>query len=84
MKFSCIEITPGVRKVLNDLQGGEHIAVTFRQEGDPDPTYTITGGGKHRSDVIGAALEALKNAGLVQEVDKGLFEGCGQTFVVVR
>lgn len=84
MKMKIIEITPGVRNVIRSLEGGEKISVTFRQPGDPEPIYEITGGGKHRSDVLASTLEALQKAEMVEEVDKGLFEGCGQTFVVVR
>lgn len=83
-KMKIIEITAGVRKVLRDLEGGETITITHRAADDPEPSYVITGGGKHRSDVLAAAFVALREAGMLQEVDKGLFEGCGQTFIVIK
>lgn len=82
--MKIIKVSAGAARVIEALKGGERISVTYRQPSDPDPVYEITGGGKFRSDCLGAALAALQEAGMVQEISPGLFEGCGQAFLVVR
>lgn len=79
--MQIIEITAGVRNVIKDLENGARLEVTHEGGGF---SVAIIGGGKHRGDVLIAAFNALKEANMLREDDKGLFEGCGQSFIVVR
>lgn len=79
--MKIIEITPDVRAVIADIEAGAKLEVTHEKEGY---SVSIVGGGKHRGDILKAAFEALKEADLLQEVDPGLFQGCGQSFIIVR
>lgn len=78
--MKIIEITPGVRRVIKDLEEGATFTVTYGDE----TTVTLSGKHNHRNDVLVAAFNAMKEADLVKELEPGLFEGCGQSFVVVR
>lgn len=80
MKF--IEVTAAERNVLEELENGARVFLTQSPKGD---VYTLMDNkGKHRSDVIRDAIEAAKEAGMLKEIGPGLFEGCAQSFVVVR
>jgi len=81
LNFHFVEVTPGVKRVLEDLHGGEKIHITKGQE----VQYSMTDGArKHRSDVLAAAFEILEREGLLKELEPGLFDGCGQVYIVVR
>lgn len=80
-----MKITKLRKQLLDDLATGAKLIVTMTQEQHHNTTYEIQGGGrKYKKAFLDAFIPYAMGAGLLTESDPGLFEGCGQTFIVVR
>lgn len=82
MAMKIIKTRPLVGKVIQHWSTGVKIKVEYQE--DSPPLYDFDGRQYFDKDAIAEAFNILRNHDMLQEVDKGLFEGCGQAFLVVR
>lgn len=73
------------QQCLDDLATGAKLVVTLAREERLNASYEIQGGGrKYNKAFLDAFVPLAFEAGLLTESDPGLFQGCGQSYIVVR